>query len=172
MISLLTALPKTPLHERLRKEGRLTTLDDVNVMTQVNTNVIPKRMPYQVMVDGYVALYARLLTDRAIAQRILNQVRFLKAPTYSGGYQLREGIGIFWRLIWRGVIPGGPVRIWHFLRTLPWFAPSHLPTVAADWIGALSMKEFATRCLTTGSENRTAAASGRSGERHLAGRSA
>jgi radical SAM superfamily enzyme YgiQ (UPF0313 family) len=148
MISLLTAFPKTPLHDRLKNDGRLTTLDDVNVNAQLNTNVIPKNMSYGAMADGYVALYKRLLTDREIARRIRNQLRLLNAPNYHGGYSVRQGLGIFWRLIWRGIIPGGPKRIWHFLCTLPWRAPWQLPTVAADWIGALSMKEFAERRLT------------------------
>src|ERR1700730_12164265 len=148
MIGLLTALPKTPLYDRLKREGRLTALEDVHDNTRPDTNVIPMSMPYEAMVDGYIALYKRLLTDREIARRIRNQLRFLSAPTYGGGYSTRQGLGIFWRLVLRGIIPGGPRRIWHFLRTLPWLAPAQLPTVAADWIGALSMKEFAERRVT------------------------
>ena len=105
-------------------------------------------MPYEAMVDGYIALYKRLLTDREIALRIRNQLRFLRAPTYGGGYSTRQGLAIIWHLVWRGIVPGGPSRIWQFLRTLPWRAPSQLPTVVADWIGALSMKEFAERRVT------------------------
>ena len=145
MIGLLTALPKTPLYDRLKREGRLTTLEHVHDNTRPDTNVIPMSMPYEAMVEGYIALYKRLLTDREIARRIRNQLRFLSSPTYSGGYSTRQGLGIFWRLVLRGIIPGGPRRIWHFLRTLSWLAPSQLPTVTADWIGALSMKEFAER---------------------------
>src|SRR5580704_4731884 len=145
MIGLLTALPKTPLYDRLKREGRLTALEDAHDNTRPDTNVIPMSMPYEAMVDGYIALYKRLLTDREIARRIRNQLRFLSAPTYGGGYSTRQGLGICWRLVLRGIVPGGPRRIWHFLRTLPWLAPSQLPTVAADWIGALSMKEFAER---------------------------
>jgi len=148
MIGLLAALPKTPLYDRLKKDGRLTTLEDVHENTRPATNVIPKSMPYEAMVDGYIALYKRLLTDREIALRIRNQLRFLSAPNYGGGYSTRQGLGIIWHLVWRGIIPGGPGRIWHFLRTLPWRAPSQLPTVVADWIGALSMKEFAERRVT------------------------
>ena len=90
---------------------------------------------------------SRLLTDREIARRIRTQLRFLSAPTYRGSFSTRQGLGIFWRLILRGIIRGGLGRIWHFLCTLPWLAPSQLPTVAADWMAALSMKEFAERRL-------------------------
>ena len=148
MIGLLTALPKTPLYYRLKQDGRLTTLEDVHENTRPATNVIPKSMPYEAIVDGYIALYRRLLTDRGIALRIRNQLRFLREPTYGGGYSTRQGLGILWRLVWRGIVPGGPSRIWQFLRTLPWRTPAQLPTVVADWIGALSMKEFAERRVT------------------------
>ncbi len=148
MIGLLTALPKTPLYDRLKKDGRLTTLDDVHENTRPATNVIPKSMPYEAMVDRYIALYQRLLTDREIALRIRNQLRFLRVPNYGGGYSTRQGLGILCRLVWRGILPGGPRRAWHFLRTIPWRAPSQLATVVADWIGALSMKEFAERRVT------------------------
>jgi radical SAM superfamily enzyme YgiQ (UPF0313 family) len=148
MIGLLTALPKTPLYDRLKKDGRLSTLEDVHENTRPSTNVIPKSMPYEAMVDGYIALYKRLLTDREIALRIRNQVRYLTAPNYGGGYSRRDGLKIIWKLIWKGIVPGGPGRIWHFLRSLPWRKPSQLPTVVADWIGALSMWEFAQRRVT------------------------
>ena len=148
MIGLLTALPKTPLYDRLKQDGRLTTLEDVHENTRPATNVIPKSMPYEAIVDGYIALYRRLLTDRGIALRIRNQLRFLREPTYGGGYSTLQGLGILWRLVWRGIVPGGPKRIWQFLRTLPWRTPAQLPTVVADWIGALSMKEFAERRVT------------------------
>ena len=57
MIGLLTALPKTPLYDRLKREGRLTTLEDAHDNTRPDTNVIPMSMTYEAMVDGYIALY-------------------------------------------------------------------------------------------------------------------
>ena len=90
MIGLLTAMPKTPLHERLMKEGRLSTLDDANDNTRPSTNVIPKIMNYDAMVDGYIALYQRLLRDSEIARRIRNKLRHLAAPVYGSGYSSRK----------------------------------------------------------------------------------
>ena len=146
MIGLLTALPKTPLYDRLKKDGRLSTLEDAHENTRPSTNVIPKNMPYDEMVDGYIALYKRLLTDREIALRIRNKMRFLGPPVYGGGYSTRQGLAIVGRLVWKGILPGGPARVWHFLRTLP-LRRSQLPTVISDWIAALSMREFAERRL-------------------------
>ena len=64
MIGLLTALPKTPLYERLEKEGRLSALEHASDNTRPGTNVVPKGMPYDAMIESYIALYRRLLADR------------------------------------------------------------------------------------------------------------
>ncbi len=148
MVGLLTAIPKTPLYDRLKKDGRLSTLEHAHENTRPGTNVIPKNMPYEAMVDGYIALYKRLLTDREIALRIRNKLPYLSAPNYGGGYSTRDGLGITWRLVWKGIVPGGPSRIWQFLRSLPWRTTSQFATVISDWIAGLSMREFAERRLT------------------------
>ena len=148
VIGLLTALPKTPLYDRLKKDGRLSTLEHAHENTRPSTNVIPKNMPYDAMVDGYIALYRRLLTDREIALRMRNKLRYLGSPIYRSAYSTREGFGITWRLLWKGIVPGGPRRLWHFLRSLSLHAPSRAPTVISDWAVGLSMREFAERRLT------------------------
>lgn len=148
MIGLLTAMPKTPLYERLQKAGRLNTLADMNDNTQPATNVIPKNMDYDAMVVGYLALYRRLLMDREIYLRIRNKTRYLHAPAYRSDYSAWQGLGILARLIWKGILPGGPARVAYFLRSLPLIAPSKIPMVISEWIVALSMREFANRRLT------------------------
>ena len=149
MIGLLTALPKTPLYERLKKEGRLSTLENASDNTRPSTNVIPKGMPYDDMVNSYIALYRRLLTDREIALRIRNKVRHLRSPVYRSVYAPPQALGILWRLVRKGILPGGPGRVWHLLRSMPWLAPSRVPTVISDWIVGLSMRDFAERHLTS-----------------------
>lgn len=148
MIGLLTALPKTPLYERLKKEGRLTTFEDSHDNTRPSTNVIPKSMPYEAMVDGYIALYRRLLQDCEIALRIENKVRLLAPTSYrAGGYSGLESLAIVVRLLWKGIIRGGPARCWHFLRTIAHSKPRMIPTVISEWAIALSMRDFAERKL-------------------------
>ena len=142
MIGLLTALPKTPLYDRLKKEGRLSTLEHASDNTRPSTNIIPKGMPYDDMVDSYIALYCRLLADREIALRIRNKLRHLRNPVYRSAYPPQEALGILWRLVHRGILPGGPIRLWHFLHSMPWLTPSRLPTVISDWIVGLSMRHF------------------------------
>ena len=75
MIGLLVALPKTPLHERLKAEGRV--IADANSVdnTKMATNIIPKQMSYDEMVEGYHSLYRRLLDDRNIALRLKNKLQ-------------------------------------------------------------------------------------------------
>jgi hypothetical protein len=148
MIGLLVAMPKTPLYERLMREGRLNTQGDVSDMTRPYTNVIPKGMSYEEMVSGYITLYGWLLRDRSIALRVRNKLQYLNAPIYRTGYSTCETLTILWRFICKGILPGGLTRIWYFLSTLPLVRPIYFPTVVSDWITALSMRDFASRKLT------------------------
>jgi len=118
MIGLLTALPRTPLYERLQREGRLIASEHHSDNTKLATNIVPKRMEYDEMVRGFRQLYARLFTDRAIAARIRAKLAHLARPVYRAGHRPRQQLGILLRLLVRGILPGGPRRVWQFLRTL------------------------------------------------------
>ncbi len=148
MIGMLTAMPRTPLYERLRKEGRIDETEDSAENTRGRTNVVPKNMTLEAMTEGYRALYARLLTDAEIAHRIRNKVRYLRSPGYRSGYSAADRLGIVARLIIKGILPGGVSRTLHFLRTLPIFTPARIPLVISDWIIGLSMRDYAERNLS------------------------
>jgi radical SAM superfamily enzyme YgiQ (UPF0313 family) len=145
MIGLLHALPHTPLHARVQREGRLREQDDACNNTQPGSNIVPKRMDYDAMVARYEQLYRELLTDGMIARRIINKARHMSAPLYSGGYRWQDSIGIVWRLLHKGILPGGPGRWSAFLRTLPLRRPRMIPVVVSDWILGLSMADFVQR---------------------------
>jgi hypothetical protein len=145
MVGLLTALPKTPLYQRLEREGRLRPAESGSDNTKPATNVQPKRMSYDQMIAGYEAMYQNLVADAAIAARVRNKFRFMAQPVYGGEYTFAQQIGIVWRLLTRGVLRGGPSRIWHFLRSLPLASPRKLPLVMVDWIAGLSMRDFVDR---------------------------
>jgi len=147
MIGLLHAMPRTPLHERLQKEGRLRTLVDSCDNTVAGTNVVPKRMEYDAMVERFKRLYRELLTDRAIGERIRNKMRYMQQPLYTGGFGTADSLRIVWRLLRRGIFPGGPSRWAAFLRSLPLRRPAQIPSVISDWIIGLSMADFARRRL-------------------------
>jgi hypothetical protein len=119
----------------------------VNDVTQLSTNITPKSMAYDAMIEGYIALYRRLLQDREIALRIRNKLRHLVMPAYRSGYRARQGLGIAGRLIWRGILPGGWRRVGWFLSTFPVLRPSLAHIVIAEWVAALSMRDFSERRL-------------------------
>jgi hypothetical protein len=145
MVGLLTALPRTPLYERLQREGRLIERADDTDNTRLGTNFVPKNMSYDAMVAGYRQLYQRLLTDRGIARRIRNKLRWMRAPVYRGEYSAADRLRIVVRLLIKGILPGGPRRWVAFLGTVPWSAPRQLPMVIADWITGLSMRSYVQR---------------------------
>jgi len=145
MVGLLTALPKTPLYQRLEAEGRLRRDQESSDNTKPATNIVPKRMGYDAMIDAYQRLHERLTEDRAIAARIRNKTRYFGQPISAGDYTWREQLGIVARLLCRGVLPGGPRRLYHFVRTLPVTAPRKIPLVIVDWIAGLAMRDYVRR---------------------------
>jgi radical SAM superfamily enzyme YgiQ (UPF0313 family) len=62
MVGVLGAIPKTPLYERLEKEGRLY-LDDPNC------NFVPKQMTREELKEGYWELLKRLYAPEAFLDR-------------------------------------------------------------------------------------------------------
>jgi hypothetical protein len=102
-------------------------------------------MSYDAMVSAYRHLYQRLVTDRGIAQRIRNKLRWMDAPVYRGEYTVADRLRIVVRLLVKGILPGGPRRWLAFLGTVPWTAPRKLPVVIADWITGLSMRSYVQR---------------------------
>jgi radical SAM superfamily enzyme YgiQ (UPF0313 family) len=154
MVGLLTALPKTPLYERLAKEGRLLPGADGTDNTSIGTNFVPKQIEYDTLVREYRKLYDRLLTHRTIADRIANKMRHIGYAPYRSPYSMRQQIGIIGRFFWKGILRGGPSRAFNFLRTIRSASPRQIPLVISDWVAALSMKEFAERHLLIRSEAR------------------
>ena len=145
MVGLLTALPHTPLHRRLEREGRLIADAETGDNTKLGTNFVPLGMEYGAMVQGYKDLHHRLLRDGEIARRIRNKLRYLRDPIYQGEYTPAERIGIVARLLAKGILPGGPRRIFHFLRSIASVAPAQIPQALVDWIAALAMRDYVRR---------------------------
>jgi radical SAM superfamily enzyme YgiQ (UPF0313 family) len=145
MVGLLSALPKTPLYLRLQEEGRVRPAVAGTDNTKPATNIVPKRMTYQEMIEGYEAMYRRLTSDAGIGARIRNKFRYMGPPVYGGEYTARQRLDIVWRLIVKGVLRGGPSRVWHFLRSLPLASPAKLPLAMVDWIAGLSMRDYVDR---------------------------
>jgi radical SAM superfamily enzyme YgiQ (UPF0313 family) len=143
MVGLLTALPRTPLYERLAKEGRLRELDRHD-NTKPATNVMPLRMSYEELVHGYEDLYRRLTSDRAIASRVRSKMRFMVAPLVKSDYAPDVIRRTMSSLALR-ILAGGPSRVWHFLSSMPWRKPGLIFSAAVDWIAGLSMQDYYDR---------------------------
>jgi len=145
MIGLLTAVPKTPLYERLEKEGRLIKEASGTDNTKLGTNLLPKQMSYEEMVEGYLDLYYKLLDDKTIADRINNKMNYLKNPIFKSTYTLKDQAGAFGKFIKNGILKGGPRRVYHFLRTVPFTNPKQIPIVIQDWTVGIAMKDYVDR---------------------------
>jgi hypothetical protein len=147
MVGLLTALPKTPLFERLKREGRLVEGAAHGDNTGGRSNIVPKNMSAEEMSAGFRRLWRELLSDRAIALRIRNKLEHFGLPPATRKETFGEAAAIVARLLWRGIAPGGAPRAWHFLRSLPLTRPRLLPMAINDWIVALALRRYAERHL-------------------------
>jgi len=66
MVGMLTAIPKTPLYERLKEDGRLDPADH----PEYGTNVIPLQMSRDELRDGYVQVMQDLYAPEAYFERL------------------------------------------------------------------------------------------------------
>ncbi len=112
MSGMLSAIPKTPLHDRLAADGRLDRADTC----EYGTNVIPLLMTREELRDGYIRVMNELYDPAAYFERA--ESLFLK-PSFDVGIRKRrywlswprsfplevlmtfQGIGLFARLMTR-----------------------------------------------------------------------
>jgi radical SAM superfamily enzyme YgiQ (UPF0313 family) len=66
MVGMLSAIPKTPLHDRLAKEGRLDPLDN----PIYGTNVLPLQMSREALSRGYIRLMSDLYEPNGFFDRV------------------------------------------------------------------------------------------------------
>ena len=70
MVNVLTAIPRTPLYERLGREGRLDDSGELSNFGTISTNVIPRRITRQDLCDGYLELMRDLYAPDAYFGRM------------------------------------------------------------------------------------------------------
>jgi hypothetical protein len=99
------------------------------------------------MVERHDWIYRNLTAYRNIADRIRNKVRFFGTPSAAGNDSWLARIRILGRLLFRGIIPGGVLRTFHFARSIPFGKPRFIPLVVQDWIVGLSMRDYVERNL-------------------------
>jgi radical SAM superfamily enzyme YgiQ (UPF0313 family) len=93
MVGMLHAIPKTPLHARLAREGRL----DPDDRPEFGTNVIPAGMSRQELLEGYLGVLQELYEPGAFFGRL--EALFLREKFAWG-----PGRGRYWRRHpWQGL---------------------------------------------------------------------
>ena len=86
MLGMLHAIPKTPLHARLRAEGRL----DENDTSEFGTNVIPRQLSRESLRDGYLNVMLKLYEPKSYFER-------LESLFLGGGFRFGEARNKYWK---------------------------------------------------------------------------
>jgi hypothetical protein len=116
MTGMLNAMPKTPLHQRLRDAGRLVA---ESVGDQfVFTNVIPKAMSRLELYEGYRALLERLYDYRNYKRRTMDYILRRGRQVAGGIATSRKDLSILFRMLRDCVFRASPRRAWMTLSML------------------------------------------------------
>ncbi|MCH7728308.1 MAG: B12-binding domain-containing radical SAM protein [Planctomycetes bacterium] len=120
MVGMLQAIPTTPLHKRLKEEGRL--VDDPNC------NFVPKQMSREELRQGYFGLVRRLYTPEAFFDRYFKVYEYpeyiqkraeicRKAGEGKRLPTLGYGLILLWALFWTLLKDGSLTSIgWVYLK--------------------------------------------------------
>jgi radical SAM superfamily enzyme YgiQ (UPF0313 family) len=92
-MSILEAMPKTPLYERIKEAGRL-----IDYTEGLATNIMPLSMSYDELVQGYTRLIQRVYAYDAYRERYLNSLAKMKDHSFAGDHPKRTLRGM-WSLL-------------------------------------------------------------------------
>ena len=140
MVGLLYAPPKTPLYLRMKNENRIRENSGYYENTQLGTNVIPKNMSYEEMLENYKRLYLKLCTNRNIYKKIVNKYKYFSKETSKMEPTDKQVVK---NVLLKGVIKGGISRIFYYLITLLRVKSKYYHLVGSDWVSGISMMEYA-----------------------------
>ena len=115
MTGMLQAMPKTPLHARVAKEGRLVAQSTGDQF--VFSNIIPKQMTRAELYRGYRWLTTQLYDFRNFRRRTLQYL--MNRGHVVAGMPVRAGdLRMLLRVLWRTVVRAHPRRAWFTLSLL------------------------------------------------------
>ncbi len=110
MTGMLNAVPKTPLHRRLKEAGRLIA---ESVGDQfVFTNIIPKGMSRVQLYEGYKRLLERLYSYRNYRRRVMQLILQKGAQIQTRLVAGRQDVRILPHIIWTCILRASPRRAW------------------------------------------------------------
>ena len=125
MTGMLQAMPKTPLHERVSREGRL--VEESTGDQFVFSNILPKQMSRRELYAGYRKLIGELYEFRNYHRRTMAFL-LARGTQITGGRNIRKGdLVLLWRILGETVFRAGPRRAWFTLRLIGetiWRRPS------------------------------------------------
>jgi radical SAM superfamily enzyme YgiQ (UPF0313 family) len=110
MTGMLNALPKTPLHKRLKEAGRLITesVGDQFILS----NIVPMTMSTAELYAGYRRLLARLYGYRNYRQRVMQLILHKGTQIENRFVASRQDVMILARVLWTCVVNASPRRAW------------------------------------------------------------
>ena len=150
MTGLLQALPKTPLYDRVQREGRL--LEESRGDQFVLSNIVPAGMSQVELYRGYRWLVEQLYDFRAYRRRTL---AFLlhRGPQSHAGLNIRRGdLPRLARILWATLVRDGPRRTAFTLALLAETALRR-PSVIKEAVSfAISHRAFHAYVLRLGAE--------------------
>ncbi len=115
MLGMLHAIPKTPLHARLKSEGRLDEEDT----SEFGTNVIPLQLTRESLRDGYLQVMHRLYEPTRYFDR-------LESLFIQGGFRFGQARTKYWKAHpWVGFKEKARYFLlaWGLLARLMWTVP-------------------------------------------------
>jgi radical SAM superfamily enzyme YgiQ (UPF0313 family) len=116
MTGMLQAMPKTPLHQRMAKEGRLVAESTGDQF--VFSNIFPKAMSRLELYRGYRTLIAQLYDFGNYRQRTLDFLMH-KGDQVAKGLRVRSGeLYLLARILGATVLRASPRRAWFTLSLL------------------------------------------------------
>ncbi|MDH4129234.1 MAG: B12-binding domain-containing radical SAM protein [Spirochaetota bacterium] len=142
MVGTLQAVPHTPLYARLEKENRLIHMTSGNNF--VETNIIPKSMTLQQLMEGYAWLTEHLYGIEQFTKRILKNISSFKLEgvPFSVKFKWREFM-IFVRTV------KFSFHKWKYLKSLvkiSWAvlrkSPQHFGQIIAMYLGYIHMSRY------------------------------
>jgi radical SAM superfamily enzyme YgiQ (UPF0313 family) len=145
MLSVLLAVPKTPLYKRLEAAGRLLRSHrDSQVVagftgTNGGTNFYPLQMTLEELKHGQENLYRRLYAPEAFAARLLGNLHRFHDVRYRPEPIRGYNLGIFVRLVRRYWRKGQAAR--KFFWGILWKTLRHSPRSLAQMVIHLGMYE-------------------------------
>jgi radical SAM superfamily enzyme YgiQ (UPF0313 family) len=116
MTGMLQAMPKTPLHDRMAKEGRLVAESTGDQF--VFSNIFPKSMSRLELYRGYRTLIAQLYDFKNYRRRTLDFLLY-KGDQVAKGLRVQSGeLRLLGRILGETVLRANPRRAWFTLSLL------------------------------------------------------